>query len=96
MNFHEAAVADILRCNQRDQAFVGDLESQLHSFLKYISGRTYHRIRKSVPIIANVWYYFMTSLGNLQTLGEEYTCTIRLTSQQKVPSSLVKLIKICL
>lgn len=91
MNFHKASVADVLRCNQRDQAVVSDLESELHSFLLlFLSNRTYLSIRNAVPVIANVWYYYMTSLGNLQTLGEEYTGTIRLSGFQKPPTKLVR------
>jgi len=95
MNFYEANVADILRCHQRDGAAVSDLESQLHSFLKQLGSRTYHKIRKLVPGIANAWYYSMTSLSNLQTLGEEYTGTIRL-SEQKISSKLKQTIWLAL
>jgi len=91
MNFHKASVADVLRCNQRDQAVVSDLETELHSFLQlFLSNRTYLGLRNAVPVIANVWYYYMTSLGNLQTLGEEYTGTIRLSAFQKPPTKLVR------
>ncbi|CAG9764538.1 unnamed protein product [Ceutorhynchus assimilis] len=92
MNFPQAAVADILRGNQRDQAFVNDLETQLHSFLKHINVRAYHKIRTFVPSVANIWYYYMTSLGNLQTLGEEYSGTIRLTRSNRIPTGLQQLI----
>lgn len=88
MNFYDAKVADILRCHQRDEAFVADLESQLHSFLKYFNPRTYNRVRRLIPSIANAWYYLMTSLGNLQTLGEEYSGSIRFVEHRKIPSKL--------
>ncbi|KAF7272774.1 hypothetical protein GWI33_014483 [Rhynchophorus ferrugineus] len=92
MQFYKAQIADILRCNQRDEAFISDLESQLHSFLKYINSRSYHRIRQSIPLIANVWYYYMTSLSNLQTLGEEYAGIIRITKNNKIPSTLIQIL----
>ncbi|KAJ8931509.1 hypothetical protein NQ314_015582 [Rhamnusium bicolor] len=73
MNLYEAKVADVLRLSQRDEAFLHDVENQMHSFFKLMGARNFHKMRKTIPVIANVWYYLMTSLGNLQTLGEEYT-----------------------
>ncbi|XP_066245953.1 peroxisome biogenesis factor 10-like [Euwallacea similis] len=92
MNLHQASVADVLRCTQRDQAFIDDLESKLHSFLKFFGAPVYHKISRLVPSVANVWYYYMTSLGNLQTLGEEYTGIVRFTNGQQTPSGLTQLI----
>ncbi|KAL1492239.1 hypothetical protein ABEB36_012720 [Hypothenemus hampei] len=92
MSFTPADVTDILRCNQRDQAFVSDLEGQLHSFFKHLNTRTYLKIQKSIPFVANAWYYYMTSLKNLQTLGEEYTGTIRLINGKTTPSNQQQLI----
>ncbi|XP_030767764.1 peroxisome biogenesis factor 10-like [Sitophilus oryzae] len=92
MKFYKAEIADIIRCNQRDEAFVKNLESQLHSFLKYLSSRTYHKIRLYVPVIANVWYYWLTSLSNLQTLGEEYAGTLRTTNENRIPTKLKQMI----
>lgn len=89
MQFFEPGVADLLRCTQRDQAIISDLEGQLHSFLKHLNARTYHSIRSSVPLVAHFWYYYTTSVRNLQTLGEEYTGTLRLTRDRKVPTKLV-------
>ncbi|KAH1022703.1 peroxisome biogenesis factor 10 isoform X1 [Dendroctonus ponderosae] len=92
MQFFEPGVADLLRCTQRDQAVISDLEGQLHSFLKHLNARTYHRIRRSVPLLARFWYFYMTSVYNLQTLGEEYTGTLRLTRDRKVPTKLHQLV----
>ncbi|XP_050305686.1 peroxisome biogenesis factor 10-like [Anthonomus grandis grandis] len=92
LNFHQAAVADILRSNQRDQTFVSDLESQIHSFLKFLNNRTYHNVQKYVSTIANVWYYSMTTFANLQTLGEEYAGIIRLKNLQRIPKNYEHLI----
>ncbi|XP_066156552.1 peroxisome biogenesis factor 10 [Euwallacea fornicatus] len=92
MNLQQASVADILRCTQRDEAFIDELETKLHSFLKFFGNPVYHRIRRLVRSVANVWYYYMTSMGNLQTLGEEYTRIIRFTNEQQTPSGLTQVI----
>ncbi|CAG9823728.1 unnamed protein product [Phaedon cochleariae] len=90
MNVLESKVADILRLTQRDELFVRDIEEQMHSFLKLIGTRTYHKMNKLIPVIANLWYYFMTTLGNLQTLGEEYTGTIRVNNNGKIPPKMMQ------
>ncbi|KAJ8934265.1 hypothetical protein NQ318_020916 [Aromia moschata] len=55
-----------------------------------MGARNYHTIRKTIPVIANIWYYCMTSLGNIQTLGEEYTGTIRIGRNNRIPSKLMQ------
>lgn len=89
MKIYKANVADILRLSQRDESFLHDTEENLHAFFKLVAPRNAHKISKNVPFMANIWYYFITSVGNLQTLGEEYTGTIRLDTNNKVPSKLV-------
>lgn len=89
MEFYKANVLDVLRLSQRDEAFLRDTEENLQAFLKLIRSRNSHRISKNIPLLANIWYYFITSVGNLQTLGEEYTGTIRLDGNNKIPSKMV-------
>lgn len=89
MTFYNANVVDVLRLSQRDEAFLRDTEENLQAFIKLIGTRNVHRLSKNVPILARIWYYFITSVGNLQTLGEEYTGTIRLDINNKIPSKLV-------
>lgn len=89
MEFYKANVVDVMRLSQRDEAFLRDTEENLQAFLKLIGSRNSHRISKNVPLMANIWYYFITSMGNLQTLGEEYTGTIRLNGNNKIPSKMV-------
>lgn len=91
MTFYKANVADVLRLVQRDEGFLRDTEENLQAFFKLIGPQYYPRLFKNVPLFANIWYYSMTSLGNLQTLGEEYTGTIRLCNN-RVPSKWVCLI----
>lgn len=89
MEFYKANVVDVLRLSQRDEAFLRDTEENLQAFLKLIGSRNPHKISKNIPLLASLWYYFITSVGNLQTLGEEYTGTIRLDKNKKIPSKMV-------
>lgn len=89
MNLCEANVADILRCSQRDEQFISELEQRVQSLLLLTGTRNLNELKKNVPVIAKLWYYLVTSLSNLQTLGEEYTGTIRVTKNNKIPSKLV-------
>lgn len=90
MNFYKAEVVDILRCSQRDDAFVTTLKEDIFSILKLFGFVDYGRIRKIVPLLAKAWYYYFTSLNNLQTLGEEYSGTLRFTNQNKIPNKLLQ------
>ncbi|XP_017777783.1 PREDICTED: peroxisome biogenesis factor 10 [Nicrophorus vespilloides] len=88
MNLFPAEISDILRCNQRDVSFIKELEEYITDVLQSISRSRFHKIRQYIPISAQAWYYFLTSLGNYQTLGEEYTGTVRLSSGNEIPSKL--------
>ncbi|KAF5298588.1 hypothetical protein FQR65_LT09683 [Abscondita terminalis] len=90
MNLYKAEIADVLRCSQRDDAFVTSVKENIFSLIKLFGFVDYGQIRKIVPIVANTWYYYFTSLHNLQTLGEEYTGTLRFTTQNKIPSKLIQ------
>nr|CAI5826077.1 unnamed protein product [Callosobruchus analis] len=92
MKFYEAKVVDILRLHQRDEEFLNRVQSDIHSILKYTGPRNYYKLSQCVPAIANVWYYCMTTLGNLQTLGEEYTGTIRVGGDRKIPSKTLQVL----
>lgn len=90
MQFYSANVIDVLRLSQRDEAFLRDTEENLRAFFTVIGSRNSHKVSKNIPLLASIWYYFITSVGNLQTLGEEYSGTIRLDSNNKIPSKLVR------
>lgn len=89
MSFYDANVADILRCSQRDEQFVTELEEHVQNLLQLTGTRNLNELRRSVPVIAKIWYYLVTSLSNLQTLGEEYTGTIRVTGNNRLPTKFV-------
>ncbi|XP_050499884.1 peroxisome biogenesis factor 10-like [Diabrotica virgifera virgifera] len=92
MKFYKAKVADVLRLHQRDELFIMDAEQKMHLFLKLMGSGNYHRLNSSISTIARVWYYFMTSMEKLQTLGEEYTGTIRSNTSHQIPSKSLSLL----
>ena len=89
MNFSEAGVADVLRCAQRDESFVRDMQDNVQAIVKLFSTRKSHATQRMIPALTNAWYYCMTTLGNIQTLGEEYTGTLRFDKNKKIPSKTV-------
>ncbi|CAH0552080.1 unnamed protein product [Brassicogethes aeneus] len=83
-----AEVSDILRGSQRDELFVNNIQDDLQLFYKVLSPRNYP-LRQTAPTVANAWYYLITSLGNVQTLGEEYTGTIRIDKENRIPGKFL-------
>ncbi|RZC34641.1 peroxisome biogenesis factor 10, partial [Asbolus verrucosus] len=96
MQFSEASVADVLRSAQRDENFVREMQGQVEFIGKLLGVKNYHGTQRIVPALTNAWYYFMTTLGNLQTLGEEYTGTLRLDDDNRIPTKLVELMWLAL
>ncbi|XP_063911886.1 peroxisome assembly protein 10-B-like [Zophobas morio] len=92
MNFSEAGVADVLRCAQRDESFVRDMQDNVQAIVKLFSSRKSHATQRIIPALTNAWYYCMTTLGNIQTLGEEYTGTLRFDKNKKIPSKTIELV----
>ncbi|XP_044259060.1 peroxisome biogenesis factor 10-like isoform X1 [Tribolium madens] len=92
MQFSQAGVADVLRSAQRDESFVLEMQDNLQAILKLFGTRYYHGGQRIIPALTNTWYYFMTTLGNLQTLGEEYTGTLRFSNNNTVPSKTAELV----
>ncbi|KAK5650709.1 hypothetical protein RI129_001738 [Pyrocoelia pectoralis] len=92
MQLYNAKVADILRCSQRDESFIQSREEDIFSILKLLGFKNYKRLRNTVPALTNIWYYYLTSYGKLQTLGEEYTGIVRFTRQNKIPTKFTQLL----
>ncbi|XP_056633289.1 peroxisome biogenesis factor 10-like [Diorhabda sublineata] len=92
MRFSKANVADVLRLNQRDELFIMESGQKISELLKLIGSGNYHRFNTSISYLSTIWYYFMTSMGNLQTLGEEYTGTIRYNNNNQLPPKSMGLI----
>lgn len=91
-----AQVADILRSSQRDESFVLELQNTFSSILQQFGNRTFHSYRRYLPAIAESWYYFLTSLTNRQTLGEEYAGILRVISSTQLPGTLLQILWLAL
>lgn len=90
-NLQEANITDIVRSSQRDETFTDDLQEYLLPLLKVFGRKSYHQLRKYIHPISLIWYYTLTSLGNLQTLGEEYTGLVR-TRGNSLPTKLTSML----
>ncbi|XP_044752659.1 peroxisome biogenesis factor 10-like [Coccinella septempunctata] len=88
----KAQVVDILRCMQRDDLAIKALEENIQSLSKSLGSRNDRIFRKYIPIISSLWYYYVTTGNNLQTLGEEYSNILRFTSTNGIPSRMTQLI----
>lgn len=89
VKFYRAGVANIIQGDQRDESFIEELQQYLISAVKCFGQRNYNRVKQYVPLAATTWYYSLTSLSNLLTLGEEYAGTIRLGQNNKIPPTCV-------
>lgn len=93
MNFQNAGVADILRLNQKDEQFLERYNNAFVEFLRLTTNLNLNKIRKYASYLSQSCYYFLTSLSNLQTLGEEYTSLIRYNkSSNNIPSKTSQVI----
>lgn len=89
MQVYNAQVADIQRSVQRDELFILEFQDNFSALLRLFGNHTYNDLRKYVPAIASSWYYFVTSLSNRQTLGEEYSGIVRVVSSSDIPTKVV-------
>lgn len=85
----KAQVVDVLRSMQRDDLAIKVLEENIQGFLKCIGARNYRTISKYIPFVSSIWYYYVTSGNNLQTLGEEYSNILRMSDTNMIPSKMV-------
>lgn len=89
MQVRNAEVADIQRSFQRDELFTLELQDNFNALLRLFGNQMYNKFRKFIPAVASAWYYFVTSLSNRQTLGEEYAGIIRVVSRSDIPTKVV-------
>lgn len=84
-----ALVVDIQRALQHDTAFAERIQEDFAALLKLLGNNAYKTYRKHLPAIANLWYYFTTTLSNRQSLGEEYSGIIRVVLGNQLPGKMV-------
>ncbi|KAL0272493.1 UNVERIFIED_CONTAM: hypothetical protein PYX00_005437 [Menopon gallinae] len=76
--------AEILRAAQRDANFLKEFHERLAEIVQRTLGiRTWMKYREFLRISSDVIYYSLTTLMNLQTLGEEYTGILQTHSSGK-------------
>lgn len=92
MKVIDAKQVDIVRCAQQDEFYIQNIQDTFSYLLSYIPGRRYNRFKKDLPLrLADTFYYLLTTASNSQTLGEEYAGILRLTSNNQLPSKLVRI-----
>lgn len=92
MEVYPAKQADVVRCSQRDELFVQQLENDFSYILRLLSAKYVHSLRALPPVAANVFYYGLTSTSKLQTLGEEYAGILRIGGERdnRIPRNIVR------
>lgn len=90
MKVYPAKQADVVRCSQRDELFVQQLENDFSYILRLLDAKYVHSLRALPPVAANVFYYGFTSASKLQTLGEEYAGILRIRGDNRIPNNLVR------
>ncbi|KRT79105.1 zinc finger protein [Oryctes borbonicus] len=92
MQVYPAGVTNIIQSIQRDDLFIEELQEYLTTTAKCLGQKNYNRLRKYLPHLTSAWYYSLTSLSNLLTLGEEYAGIIRFGSDNSIPSKYLHLL----
>lgn len=93
MKFESAGVAKLVRLHQKDDQFLERYNNTLLEFLRLATDNNLNKIRKYSSYLSQLSYYLLTSISNLQTLGEEYTSIIRFQkSKNDLPSKTLQLL----
>ncbi|CAH0382658.1 unnamed protein product [Bemisia tabaci] len=94
--FSRARPAEILRAAQKDDLIKRNINSSLNDLVyKALGSRSFLRYHDYIPLLADFLYSFVTTLSGLQTLGEEYTGIVQVTSELRaVPSPFRRLLMV--
>ncbi|KAK9869728.1 hypothetical protein WA026_003465 [Henosepilachna vigintioctopunctata] len=88
-----ASVISVLRSMQRDDIAIKEIEDKIQAFSKFCKSKNILRsYDKFIPDISSLWYYYITSGNNIQTLGEEYSYILRFTNENTIPSRFIQLL----
>ena len=97
MNKVIAKQAHILRAHQKDEYITENLFNSLSDILYEILERNiWFQAQDSIKFISGLSYYSLTSLSNLQTLGEEYTGIVQIHSCKINLSKKLRLLSLIL
>uniref|UniRef100_A0A0B6XY22 RING-type E3 ubiquitin transferase n=1 Tax=Arion vulgaris TaxID=1028688 RepID=A0A0B6XY22_9EUPU len=76
--FRPAGTAEIIRSHQKDDNFLSLLRSSFADICQRIAGpRVWIQWRKHLDVTADLAYFCLTTLSDLQTVGEEYVNIIQ-------------------
>ncbi|KAK3922894.1 Peroxisome biogenesis factor 10 [Frankliniella fusca] len=93
-----AGTAEVLRAAQRDDLMVERITQEACDvLLKAAGNRLWMKYHGSVPVLAKLLYSAVTTLSDIQTLGEEYTGILQVNSRmRKLPSTQRRLLALLL
>ncbi|XP_037087154.1 peroxisome biogenesis factor 10-like [Pollicipes pollicipes] len=84
-----AGPAEILRASQKDQDFVQRLQQDFREIAQRLKGHEWWlRWHRRADSAATYTYFLLTTVGGLQTLGEEYANIVQCTGRSQLPSTL--------
>lgn len=93
-----AGTAEVLRAAQRDELIVERIyQGASDALLQAAGNRVWMKYHASLPTVAKILYSAVTTLSDIQTLGEEYTGIIQINCKlQKLPSKKRRLLALLL
>lgn len=96
--FTKAGQPEILRNSQRDDTFQRQLNDLVSDLIRDGLGvRTWIKYREVSRILTSALYQVLTTLSNLQTLGEEYTGLVQIgLTGKSLPSKQMQILMIVL
>ena len=93
-----AGPGEILRSVQKDESYLNSLHQNISSLgLEIFGPQTWIKYKALCEPATRFLYYSVTTLSNLQTLGEEYTGLIQVDlGKNRLPSKFMRLLMIFL
>lgn len=89
MSIVDASHQSILKAEEKDNYYIGVLKNHISDiFQRYFGTPLWIKWKKEIEVLAQVLYYSLTTVQGLQTLGEEYVCSIQvdeIKNKKRVP-----------
>lgn len=92
MSLPSSGGAAILRAAQKDEYFIKRLSANASEALRLFGNKTWNKYSKYITDASSVAYGYLTTMKDLQTLGEEYTGILQVDdSYVKLPHKIYQL-----
>jgi len=92
-----AGPGEILRAVQKDESYLNRIQQDVSSLgLDLFGPQIWIKYKSLSEPTVRFLYYAITTLSDFQTLGEEYTGLIQVTSRNRIPSKVTRLVMIFL